>query len=170
MTPAIGATQQHQATDRAAGRPHLLIVDDDLVQARLIARGAEQAGHDVTIAKSVAEAIREIATARFDCVTLDLMLEDGDGTEVLAAMAQAKFKGSVILVSGMDAQQRSAARAHARLQGIELRSLPKPLDLSALRVCLADLTSQARDLPPAHMWGGINVSHEYERHRKALRK
>lgn len=34
------------------------------------------------------EAVGQIRTTRFDCVTLDLMLEDGDGMEVLQAMAR----------------------------------------------------------------------------------
>ena len=150
------------------GPLQLLIVDDDVTQGLLIARAAAQAGHATTTAKSVAEAVRQIATQRFDCVTLDLMLEDGDGTEVLTAMAAASFKGAVILISGMNAGQRTAARAHARLLGIELRSLPKPLDLSALRIGLADLASSVMGLPAAHTWGGVEVNREHEQHRVAL--
>lgn len=144
----------------------LLVVDDDATQRELIARGAKQAGHAVTFAGSVSEAIQQVKSGGFDCVTLDLMLEDGDGRDVLSAMAAAEFAGAVILISGMNAKQRIAARNHARRLGIELRSLPKPLDLSALRVCLADLAKRAMGLPAAHMWGGIQVSHENERHRR----
>lgn len=165
MSSAEAVTQEVQSTSGSSSRLQLLVVDDDATQARLIRRGAEQAGHVVTVATSVAEAVTQVRTGRFDCVTLDLMLEDGDGTEVLSAMSDAKFRGTVIVISGMDAPQRIAARQHGRLHGIELRSLPKPVDLSALRVCLADLAAHARDLPAAHIWGGIEVNHEHERHR-----
>jgi len=159
--------ERDQSNDNPWSPLKLLVVDDDATQRDLIARGAKQAGHTVKFAKSVAEAVSELQDSDFDCVTLDLMLEDGDGTEVLSAMARAKFKGAVILVSGMNADQRSAARTHARIHGIDLRSLPKPLDLSALRVCLADLAKLAKGLPAAHMWGGIRVGHEHEQHRQA---
>ena len=150
----------------SSGKLQLLIVDDDVTQGSLIARAAAQAGHATTTAKSVAEAIKQIATQHFDCVTLDLLLEDGDGTEVLTAMAAADFKGAVILISGMNAEQRTAARTHARQLGIELRSLPKPLDLSALRIGLADLASSVMGLPAAHTWGGVQVKREHELHRE----
>jgi two-component system chemotaxis response regulator CheY len=98
-------------------------------------------------------------------VTLDLMLEDGDGTEVLQAMAKAKFAGSVIVVSGMNAARRIAARSHARSLGIELQSLPKPVDLAALRICLANLGKTAMGLPVMHIWGGVIVDGVAEQHR-----
>lgn len=143
----------------------LLIVDDDPVQRALISSAARQAGHEVTLAQSCSEAINQIRIAPFDCVTLDLMLEDGDGVDVLRAMAEAKFAGSVIVISGMDAAQRIAARSHARSLGIELQSLPKPADLSALRVCLANLGKTAMGLPVMHTWGGVAVDHVTEEHR-----
>lgn len=164
---AATVMESPQSNESAWSPLRLLVVDDDATQRDLIARGARQAGHTVTFAASVAEAVKEMHEGDFDCVTLDLMLEDGDGTEVLSAMAAARFKGAVILISGMNAEQRTAARTHARLHGIELRSLPKPLDLSALRVCLADLAKLAKGLPAAHMWGGIRVGHEHEQHRRA---
>jgi two-component system chemotaxis response regulator CheY len=143
----------------------LLIVDDDATQRALISAAAQQAGHVVTLAHSCAQAIELVQTARFDCVTLDLMLADGDGIDVLQAMAEAKFAGSVIVVSGMDAARRIAARSRARLLGMELRSLPKPLDLAALRICLANLGKTAMGLPVMHIWGGVKVEGEAEQHR-----
>jgi CheY-like chemotaxis protein len=143
----------------------LLIVDDDTVQRMLISSAANQAGHAVTLAGSCAEAIQQIQNARFDCVTLDLMLEDGDGVEVLKAMAAARFAGSVIVISGMNAARRIAARSYARSLGIELQSLPKPVDLAALRICLANLRKTAMGLPVMHTWGGIVVDGVAEQHR-----
>ena len=143
----------------------LLIVDDNAVQRMLIAAAAKQAGHAVTLAQSCSEAITQIQAARFDCVTLDLMLGDGDGVEVLKAMAVAKFAGSVIVISGMNAARRIAARSYARSLGIELQSLPKPVDLAALRICLANLSKTAKGLPVMHIWGGIVVDGVAERHR-----
>jgi two-component system, chemotaxis family, chemotaxis protein CheY len=143
----------------------LLVVDDDATQRMLISSAARQAGHAVTMAKSCAEAIQQLRIAQFDCVTLDLMLGDGDGVEVLHAMAAEKFAGSVIVISGMNAARRIAARGHARSLGIELQSLPKPVDLAALRICLANLCKTAMGLPVMHTWGGIEVDGVAEQHR-----
>ena len=143
----------------------VLVVDDDAVQRMLISSAAKQAGHAVTLASSCSEAIAQVQTAQFDCATLDLMLEDGDGLEVLKAMADVKFAGSVIVISGMNAARRVAARSYARSLGIELQSLPKPVDLAALRICLANLCKTAMGLPVMHTWGGIAVDGVAERHR-----
>jgi two-component system chemotaxis response regulator CheY len=147
------------------GPLHLLIVDDDAVQRALIALAAGYVGHIVTPARSCAEAIRQLETARFDCVTLDLMLEDGDGVEVLQAMARTRFAGTVIVVSGMNAARRVAARSFAKSLGIEFQSLPKPVDLAALRICLANLRKTAMGLPVMHTWGGVKVDGVAEQHR-----
>lgn len=143
----------------------LLVVDDDATQRSLITVAARQAGHEVTVAPSVAEAIEKLRATRFDCVTLDLVLEDGDGIEVLQEMAQAKFAGAVIVISGMDGKRRSAARNLARSFGIELQSLPKPLDLAALRISLANLGKTAMGLPAIHTWGGVATDATMGRHR-----
>jgi two-component system chemotaxis response regulator CheY len=143
----------------------LLVVDDDASQRRLISIAAKQAGHDVSVAQSCAEALAQLGNRRFDCVTLDLMLGDGDGSEVLQAIAESKFAGSVIVISGMDAVHRSAARSYARSLGIDLQSLPKPVDLAALRICLANLGKTAMGLPVIHTWGGVAADGVAERHR-----
>ena len=157
---------QPGAPEGGERRPlQLLVVDDDGTQRELISAAARHAGHVVILAQSCAEAIEQIQATRFDCVTLDLMLEDGDGMEVLQAMAKAKFAGSVIVVSGMNAARRIAARSYARSLGIELQSLPKPVDLAALRICLANLGKTAMGLPVMHIWGGVIVDGVTEEHR-----
>jgi two-component system, chemotaxis family, chemotaxis protein CheY len=143
----------------------LLVVDDDATQRRLISIAAKQAGHAVTLAQSCAEALSRLGKGRFDCITLDLMLGDGDGVQVLQAIADAYFAGSVIVISGMDATHRSAARSYARSLGIDLQSLPKPVDLAALRICLANLGKTAMGLPVVHTWGGVAADSVAARHR-----
>jgi two-component system chemotaxis response regulator CheY len=160
------STNFQSAPDGGERHPlRLLIVDDDPTQRALIALAASHAGHAVTLAHGCAEAIRQLEAAQFDCVTLDLMLGDGDGTEVLLAMAKVRFAGTVIVVSGMNAARRIAARSYARSLGIELQSLPKPLDLAALRICLANLRKTAMGLPVMHIWGGVEVDGVAEQHR-----
>jgi two-component system chemotaxis response regulator CheY len=147
------------------GLLQLLIVDDDRAQRMLISTAARQAGHAVTLAQSCSEAIQQIQTARFDGVTVDLMLGDGDGTGVLLALAEAKFTGAVIVISGMNAERRIAARAYARSLRMELQSLPKPVDLAALRICFANLYKTTKGLPVMHTWGGTKVDGVAELHR-----
>jgi len=143
----------------------LLIVDDDATQRALISLAAKHAGHVVSLAHSCAEAIKQIEAGRFDCVTLDLALEDGEGLDVLQAMAAAKFAGAVVVISGTSAARRIEARSYARSLGIELQSLPKPVDLAALRICLANLSKTSKGLPVRHIWGGVQVESEAEQHR-----
>jgi two-component system chemotaxis response regulator CheY len=143
----------------------ILVVDDDASQRTLISLAAKQAGHSVIMAATCADAIRQVHNVRFDCVTLDLMLDDGDGTEVLKVIAETKFAGPVVVISGMDAARRIAARLYARSLGIELQSLPKPVDLAALRIFLANLGKTALGLPVVHTWGGIETDNVVAEHR-----
>jgi two-component system chemotaxis response regulator CheY len=142
--------------DRLLGRLSLLVIDDDALQRVLIAAAAEKAGYAVTPAQSCAEGIGCLRAQTFDCVTLDLLLEDGDGADVLKAMAKADYRGPVIVISGLSAKRRSASRLLARSLGMELlHSFPKPIDLAALRISLANLRSGLAGLPIMHSWGEV---------------
>jgi two-component system chemotaxis response regulator CheY len=146
-------------------QPRLLIVDDDRVQQELLKRTAGRAGYELVVAGSCREAIGCIKSEQFDCVILDLELEDGDGIEVCQVMEQTGYSGSMIIISGTEAARRSTARAHARSLGIETRGLPKPVDLSSLRVCLDNLGKDLQGLPAVHEWGGAAVGLTVEEHR-----
>jgi two-component system chemotaxis response regulator CheY len=117
------------------------------------------------LAPSCAEAIRLVRSTPFDCVILDLELEDGDGVDVCRTMADINYAGALIIVSGTESYRRSMARAVARSVGIEAQSLPKPVDLSSLRVCLANLGKGRQGLPAIHAWGGTAVGETVAGHR-----
>ncbi|PZA10215.1 response regulator [Rhodopseudomonas palustris] len=151
----IGAQAEPQ-TDRVLGLLDLLIVDDDAAQRMLIAGAAEKAGYAVTHAASCAAGIAMLRVKHFDCITLDLKLEDGDGADVMRAMAGAKYEGPMIVISGMSSLHRRASRDLAKSLGMELlQSFPKPIDLAALRISLANLRSAVAGLPIVHSWGEV---------------
>jgi two-component system chemotaxis response regulator CheY len=147
------------------GPLRLLIVDDDVVQQELLKRAAGRSKFEITIADSCGEAICHLETDGFDCVILDLELADGDGVEVCRAMVRTGYSGALIIISGTDSRRRSAARAYARSLGIVAQGLPKPVDLSSLRVCLANLGQDIQGLPAIHDWGGASVGLTKEAHR-----
>ena len=66
----------------------LLLVDDEIKLARMLADGLEIDGHQVTVTSRVREGLCRLAEQPFDVVVTDLRLPDGDGTEVLAAARQ----------------------------------------------------------------------------------
>ncbi|MBB1094180.1 response regulator [Rhodopseudomonas pseudopalustris] len=150
------AAHQQIGADKLLGLLNLLVVDDDPMQRMLIAGAAEKAGYTVTHAASCAEGIALFRDRSFDCVTLDLMLDDGDGADVMRAMADARYSGPMIVISGMDSERRRASRALARSLGMDLlQSFPKPIDLAALRISLANLRSNVAGLPIVHSWGEV---------------
>lgn len=115
----------------------LLVVDDDLVQRRVIARLATQAGHEVLQAAAVAEALAILAAEPVDCVTVDLGLTDGSGADVLYAIAEHCPLALVLIVTGKSGRPLDQARAVARENAIEIHDVfTKPLDLVALRASM----------------------------------
>ncbi|WP_022719617.1 response regulator [Rhodopseudomonas sp. B29] len=158
----MGAQHQVETTQGDAQREgllgllNLLVIDDDPLQRMLIAGAAAKAGYTVTEASSCAEGIALLGDRSFDCITLDLLLDDGDGADVMRAMAEARYAGPLIVISGMDSQRRRGARALAKSLGMDLlQSFPKPIDLAALRISLANLRSTVAGLPIVHSWGEV---------------
>jgi two-component system chemotaxis response regulator CheY len=138
--------------------PRLLVIEDDPVQRALIVRAAETTGYRTVAVQSCREAIEQLKTNRFSCLTLDLTLEDGDGFDVMWQMANAGYRVPVMVVSGTDARSRSTCRARMKELGIEVtQSFAKPVDLAVLRIALANLRCAAAKLPNLHGMGEVRI-------------
>lgn len=81
--------------------PHakVLIVEDSASLALGYAAQLEDAGHEVSLCESLAEARRTLSTEDFDVILLDLQLPDGDGLTLFDAMVGGKNNPAVIVVT-----------------------------------------------------------------------
>ena len=67
--------------------PHVLVVEDSALAAAALCTLLEQTGHKVSLAGTVADAVRVAADDPPDVMLLDLTLPDGDGLQVLGQLA-----------------------------------------------------------------------------------
>jgi DNA-binding response OmpR family regulator len=106
----------------------LLVDDDDAVRTMMNAT-LEHKGFEVVAAASVTEALRHIATERFDVLITDLhMPNPGDGFTVVTAMRHSQPNALTFLVSGYPDVQ--SAMAAILLEADEI--MVKPFDVAEL--------------------------------------
>jgi len=91
-------------------RPRILVVEDEPADQRLIMDSLTQAGYAVDAASTGAEAIQRCNEQVYDALTIDLLLPDMGGLEVLARIrAEGKSRNVVAIVVSVIADRRMAA-------------------------------------------------------------
>ena len=121
-----------------------VVVEDDHDVGDAISLLLDQAGFDVTVAATGAEALALVAEVRPDLVTLDLTLPDIDGVEVCRQI-RTSSDCYVIVVSGRAAEVD-------RLIGLEVGAddyLVKPFSMRELQARVAALFRRPRSSDPA---------------------
>ena len=73
--------------ERFARMQRLLVVEDDAVQRDAVTQLLSSADVEIIAVATVAEAERQLAAGKFDCVVTDLSLPDGSGYDLLERMA-----------------------------------------------------------------------------------
>jgi two-component system CheB/CheR fusion protein len=131
-----------QAGGAAPARPvvapvvplRLLLVEDHVTTLITLARLLRRDGHEVGVAKTMAEALAAAAAGRFDLVISDLGLPDGTGTELMEKLRDAYgLRGIALSGYGME---EDIARSKAA--GF-IDHLVKPVSIAELRRVLAAL-------------------------------
>ncbi|MFN3988797.1 MAG: sigma-54-dependent transcriptional regulator [Erythrobacter sp.] len=107
---------------------HVLLVEDDRAIATVITAALEDEGFAITHCASIAERERLLAQRRFDVMLTDVILEDGDGLEGLAAARAAAGDLPVIVLSAQNTLD-TAVRAS---ESEAFEYFPKPFDLDEL--------------------------------------
>lgn len=118
----------------------ILVVDDHRETRELVTRHLERAAHAVVTAATCAGALAALEQATFDVLVLDVMLPDGSGLELCAALRSRKVEVPILLLTA-----RGAVRS--RVEGLDAGAddyLSKPFALSELR---ARVTALARRGP-----------------------
>lgn len=89
----------YQPTAIAVNR--IVVVEDDPVLARLLERILAGAGHTVTVAGTVIDALAAIRAVDPELIILDLILPDGRGEDVLAELMRFRPSSRVLVLSSM---------------------------------------------------------------------
>jgi signal transduction histidine kinase/CheY-like chemotaxis protein len=112
----------------------VLVVDDEPLVGRALARLLRRRGWSATLAAGVHDACRALATGTFDLVVSDYSMPDGTGLDVLRCAADAREAVPVILMTGDPSQIGSASGAFA--------VIAKPVDVDRLDELLRESVSR----------------------------
>lgn len=122
-----------------ARRPHVLVVDDEALIGRVLARALNQFA-DVEVAHSGAEALEIIAnggsTGRgFDLVVCDVMMPEMSGPELFGRVKalDPATAGTFVFVTGGASPEEDAS-----MKATGAPCMQKPLDVDAIRALLEE--------------------------------
>ena len=108
----------------------VLVVDDEVDHAEVMAEALRKPGHVCTIVNSLAEAAEELKHGNFDLIVTDLVMEsETAGLKVLELASQHQSQAETIMVTA----HGDVATAKAALKGGAYDFIEKPLDLEVFR-------------------------------------
>lgn len=124
---------------------HILVIDDEPDLRTLYELTLLREGYQVDAAGTVAAAQAQLADKRFDAVITDMRLPDGNGLDVLQALAQQGRSERCVMITAYG----SPENAVEALKAGAFDYLTKPVDLKRFRSVVASAIEQARTPPHA---------------------
>lgn len=123
----------------------LLVLDDELTVGRVIGRIAKLSGFESRHSLTPEEFFSELSSWQPTHVTIDLVMPDMDGVEVIERLAELDSQVKVIVTSGVGSRVLDAAARSAEAHGLEFVGvLPKPFKPDDLRSLLFSTSSKVR--------------------------
>ncbi len=120
--------KEWQNRGRLSSRRLLLVDDENSIRLTLLPVLQEH-GFEVEFAATVQDAIRAIATQKFDALICDLNISaPGDGFEVVGAMRKAVPRSVIVLLTGYPAFESAVAGIHHQVD----EYIVKPVDYDLL--------------------------------------
>jgi EAL domain-containing protein (putative c-di-GMP-specific phosphodiesterase class I)/DNA-binding CsgD family transcriptional regulator len=125
----------------------VLIFDDEPAVGRSISQAAALAGIDALAVTDAASFEVQLHDYEPGLVILDLQLGPTDGIEQMRRLSDAKFSGSLVLMSGFDARVLDTARSLGQRLDLKIvGTLAKPLRLPQVEQMLDHVRSAAEPL------------------------
>jgi two-component system copper resistance phosphate regulon response regulator CusR len=121
----------------------LLLVEDEPVAARLLAKGLRERAYAVDVAGDARAALSRIAENDYDLIVLDLGLPDADGLDVCRSLRRRGVAAPVLMLTARDAVQM-------RIAGLDSGAddyMTKPFDLEELLARLRALSRRGARTP-----------------------
>jgi EAL domain-containing protein (putative c-di-GMP-specific phosphodiesterase class I)/FixJ family two-component response regulator len=126
----------------------ILILDDDAGVGQTIQWIAESLGFEAEFVTRPEEFFLRLEQKSPDIITIDLVMPELDGVEIMRLLAERKSRAKIVISSGMgtrvlDAAQRSASEHGLSILGV----ISKPISKEALRLLVGD--GSECDQPPS---------------------
>lgn len=116
----------------------ILIVDDEPEAVAVIERAGIDLMCEVATLDHTKAFERLIAEWSPDVVVLDIGIPDRDGYVLFSVLADLKYPGSVVVISGMPPQDLEAAARIARMRGLNtIGAVRKPIAQEDIRAMLS---------------------------------
>ncbi len=125
----------HSELDDAPDLRHarILVVEDNVVNQKLIKRMLANLGYTATMADSGQACLEECARERFDLILMDIQMHGMDGFETTE---QLRSQGDLSWIIALTAHVMTEDRDRCRAAGMN-DFLAKPMRLDALKTALA---------------------------------
>jgi len=125
---------------RESRRPlHLLLAEDNPVNAKLATRLLEKRGHSVTVVTNGRQAVEAVAQDRFDAVLMDVQMPEMDGLEATAAIrAQERESGGHLPIVAMTAHAMKEDKERCLAAGMD-GYISKPIKAQRLFEVIEEL-------------------------------
>ena len=124
-----------------AERPNVLIVDDEVDHAQVVAETLERSGYRCTLASSGQQGLDFINRGAYDLIVTDLVMKDVDGMEILKTAKKQIPDVEVVMLTG----QGTIKSAVAAMQEGAFTYITKPIDTEEIR-SVADKALERRRL------------------------
>ncbi|WP_164557748.1 PAS domain-containing protein [Massilia atriviolacea] len=134
---AVAPARAREAHAGPARALDILVVDDNVDAAAMLAMLLEAAGHRLTVEHSARDALARIDTARFDVCLLDIGLPEMDGNALATRLRSHPGTCNALLVAITGYGQESDRR-RSQAAGFD-QHMVKPVDTGKLMDVLADV-------------------------------
>ncbi|MDM7915179.1 MAG: ATP-binding protein, partial [Candidatus Eisenbacteria bacterium] len=141
--------EQLEAASRSLAGIRVLVVEDEMEAARLIALWMREAGAEAHMASSVAAALDLLVSGRYDLIVSDIGMPDQDGYDLIRAVRSSSDAAIArIPAVALTAFARHEDRERARKAGFQ-HHLAKPVDPQELLAIAARLCDAAKPARPS---------------------
>jgi CheY-like chemotaxis protein len=128
-------------------QPHILLVDDEAVVSRSVAKLIERLGYRVTVVDSGRAALELVERERFDLVLTDQNMPGMSGAELIASLvSRGNIPADRIILTSGDLQSAETQRL---LASARCRFLEKPFHLHDLATALRSIVPPVKPPRPA---------------------
>jgi EAL domain-containing protein (putative c-di-GMP-specific phosphodiesterase class I) len=112
----------------------MLILDDDEAVGQTIQWIAESIGFEAEFVTLPMDFFRRLGLVSPHVITIDLVMPQLDGVEVMRILAEQNCRAKIVISSGMDTRVLDAAQRSAAQHGLDILGvLPKPISKESLR-------------------------------------